>query len=490
MRQFVTEGAALVLLGSAVGVCAAYGAMRLLTGLIPSETLEGMPFLEGLGMNWRVPAFAAAIALLAAAVFSVVPALRMSRTDLREDLSDGGRGSANVTWRRLGSNLVVLELAIAMVLLVGAGLLGKSFYRLLHVEIGFEPDHLAMLSVALPSANYSKEGQPAAAVKEILRRVEAVPGVVSAGISSVSPVNCNCNTDWIRVPGQPYNGEHNEVNQRDISPKYLSTLRAKLVRGRFFTDGDGATKAAVIMINQAFAKKYFPGVDPVGRKIGDDALTPSSMREIVGVVDDVREGPLDSEQWPAEYSAFSQNPDTFFALVARTEQAPQSVLPALAAAIHGVDAGIGTMDETTMTEHINDSPTAYLHRSSACLVGGFAAMALLLGVVGLYGVIAYSVSQRTREIGVRMALGAQRATVYRLILSEAGWLVSIGIVAGGCCSLGAGMLMSRLLFGVRSWDVPTLAGVAAILAVSAAMASYLPARRAASVNPVEALRAE
>jgi macrolide transport system ATP-binding/permease protein len=489
IRQFVTESLALVVLGSVLGVLAAYGGMRLLLTLVPADMLEGMPYLEGLGMNARVPAFAVAVALLAAVVFSVMPALRFSQLALREDLSEGGRGSASVTWRRFGSNLVVLELAIAMVLLVGAGLLGKSFYRLVHVDIGFQPDHLAMLSVALPDASYSKDGQVAAA-KEIVRHIEQLPGVTSAGISSMAPVTCNCNTDWIRFVGKPYNGEHNEVNERDVSPAYFATLQAKLLRGRFFTDGDEPTKPSVILINQALAKKYFPGEDPIGRKVGDGGLTPNSLREIVGVVDDVREGSLDTDLWPVEYFPFSQNSDTYFTVVVRTDQAAQSVLPSVVAAIHKVDPGIGTMDEMTMIGHINDSQTAYLHRSSAWLVGGFAALALLLGVVGLYGVIAYSVSQRTREIGVRMALGAQRSAVYRLILTEAGWLTVIGIVAGGCCSIVAGILMQKLLFQVRSWDVPTLFAVGAVLATAAAMASYLPARRAASVNPVEALRAE
>jgi macrolide transport system ATP-binding/permease protein len=207
-------------------------------------------------------------------------------------------------------------------------------------------------------------------------------------------------------------------------------------------------------------------------------------------VDDIREGDLDSEIWPAEYLPFNQSPDTFFAVVVRTSQAEQSVLPTLATVIHQIDPNLGTAGEQTMTERANDSETAYLHRSSAWLVGGFAALALLLGVVGLYGVIAYSVSQRTREIGVRMALGAQRGSVYRLILKEAGWLAALGIFLGLVCSVAAATLMRKLLFGTQATDVPTLAAVAAVLAVSALAASYIPARRAVKVDPVVALRYE
>ena len=212
--------------------------------------------------------------------------------------------------------------------------------------------------------------------------------------------------------------------------------------------------------------------------------------EIIGEVEDLKEGPLDSPNQGVIYVPFNQDSDLAFNLVVRTHQSEDAELPTLSAAIHEIDANIATSDATTMTELVNDSTAAYLHRSSAWLVGGFAALALVLSVVGLYGVIAYSASQRTREIGVRMALGAERGSVYRLILREAGWLTGVGLVAGLCCSVAAATLMRRLLFGTVAWDVSTLAAVAVVLAFSAMMASYLPARRAASVNPVEALRAE
>jgi macrolide transport system ATP-binding/permease protein len=207
-------------------------------------------------------------------------------------------------------------------------------------------------------------------------------------------------------------------------------------------------------------------------------------------VEDIKEGPLDTASRPTLYIPFNQNVEHEFAVVVRTSQAGHSLLPAMTAIIHQIDLGIVTTAGTTMTDRINDSPSAYLHRSSAWLVGGFAALALLLGVVGLYGVIAYSVSQRTREIGVRMALGAQRGSVYRLILIEAGWLTAAGIVTGLVCSVVSASLMRGLLFDVRSWDASTLAAVAALLGMSALLASYIPARRAASINPIDALRAE
>jgi macrolide transport system ATP-binding/permease protein len=490
IRQFITEGLVLMAVGSVLGLAAADAAIQVLTRLISKDMMQGMPYLAGLRVNSHVLAFACAISVFAAALLSLPPILRLPLTKLREGLTEGGRGYAGTLWRRFGMNLVVVELAVAVVLLVGAGLLGKSLYRLLNVEIGFQPDHLATVQITLSDASYPKDEQVAAVERQIVSRVSSLPGVESAGVSSVLPVSFNGNTDWIRIVGHPYNGEHNEVNERDVSPAFFSTLHAKLLRGRYFTDADDLSKPGVVMINQTLANKYFPGEDPIGKRIGDTELTPKSIKEIVGVVEDVKDGSLDSEIWPAVYYAFGQETDTYFSLVARTSQDERSLLPALVAAVHEVDPGIGAVNETTMTAKINDSPSAYLHRSAAWLVGGFASLALLLGVVGLYGVIAYSVSQRTREIGVRMALGAQRSSVYQLILREAGWLVGVGIGVGLLCSIAAATLIRGLLFGVRSWDAATLAAVSAVLAISAMLASYIPARRAAKVDPMVALRYE
>jgi macrolide transport system ATP-binding/permease protein len=493
-RLLLSEGLVLVAAGSVGGLTLAAGAIQVLSRLIPKDLAANVPFLAGVGLNFRVVAFAAAISVLAVFLFSLTPILRLrssgSGAEMRNGLAEGSRGSAGTLWRRFGANLVVLELAIAMVLLVGAGLLGKSVYRLLHVELNFQPDNVAIVQVALPDAAYSKDPQVIAVEQEILRQVAALPGVTSVGIGNMIPLSGNGNTDWIRFEGKPYDGTHNEVNARDVSVNYFETLQARLIRGRFFNDADDAPKPLVIVINQSLAKKYYPGEDPIGKRIGDTAMSPKSIRTIIGIVDDVRESSLDTDTLPAEYQPFKQSTDTFFGVVARTSQDAASVLPAIDAVIRKIDPGIGTQDESTMVQRMNDSPTAYLHRSAAWLVGGFAALALLLGVVGLYGVIAYSVSQRTREIGVRMALGAQRASVYQLILKEAGWLTVFGIAAGLACSIGAATLIRSLLFGVTAWDASTLGAVAGLLGVCAMLASYFPARRAASVNPVEALRAE
>ena len=490
ISQFVTEGLLLVAAGSVLGIISAFWAMQLLAKLIPADLIARMSYLNGLGLNIRVLVFAGLISLFAAVLFSITPTLRVSLSEARAGLAEGSRGLAGNTWRRLGSKLVLLELATAMVLLVGAGLLGKSLYRLLQVDLGLQPDHLATLDVAAPQHRYGKDEQAVALGRQVVSRIASLPGVQAASISSRLPVSGNGNTTWIRILGKTYHGEHDEVNEREVSSGYLTTLGAKLLQGRYFTDAEDLSKPRVVIINQALVKQYFPGEDPIGQKIGDTDLSPKSMKEIIGIVDDIREGSLDSETWPAIYEPFNQSPETYFSLVVRTSQAEQSLLPTLAAAIHGIDRDLVTLPGASMNQLIHDSPSAYLHRSSAWLVGAFAVLALLLGVVGLYGVVAYSVSQRTREIGVRMALGAKRSAVYRLILKEAGWLTAIGVVTGMACSIFVTRLMRSLLFGVQSWDLPTLAAVAFVLGVASLLASYFPARRAASVNPTEALRAE
>ena len=489
LRQFTIEGLALAGIGGLLGLATAQFAMQVLTRFISKDMMGGMPYLAGLSMNSHVLGFALAIALAATLLFSITPLFRLSPRKIRDGLSEGGRSHAGTLWRRFGSNLVVVELAVAVVLLVSAGLLGKSLYRLLHVDVGFQPDHLATVGVDLLPVAYPKAPDQQAAARRILNRLSTLPGVQSVGLTSVLPVSFNGNTTWIRVVGHPYNGEHNDVNEREVSPDFFTTIRARLMEGRFFTASDvGSPQIAII--NQTLARKYFPGEDPLGKKIGDIKLSPNSLCEVVGVVEDVRDGSLDSEIWPAIYYPFDQSPDTEFGIVARTTNSEASLLPSMVAAIHEVDPSIGTRNELTMSAKMNQSPSAYLHRSAAWLVGGFACVALLLGVIGLYGVIAYSVGQRTREIGVRMALGAQRGAVYQLIMREAAWLAGMGIGAGLLCAIGAATLIRGLLFGVRSWDAGTLVGVAVILATFALLASYIPARRAAQVDPMVALRCE
>jgi predicted permease len=488
--QFVTEAVVLAAAGAALGLGLAQWAIQLLKSLVSPDMMARTPFLRDLSWNSRVMGMAGAIALGTAVLLSIPPSLRIWSSDLRAGLAEASRGSAGTTWRRLGGKLVVVELATAMMLLAAAGLFGKSLYHLLHVPLGINPDRLVTIDISAPDAAYGKDWQAIALARLVAGKTEGLPGVTLVGVAENGvPLSGNGNTTWVRVLGRPWHGQHIDVAHRHVSATYFSTLGARLLRGRSFQEADDQSKPKVAIINQAFAKRIFPSEDPIGKQLAHVGINPAPM-EIAGIVDDIREGPLDVPIPPILYTPFNQGPDNYFTLVVRTAQSEAALVPAISALVHQIDPAIVSMRGTTMTARVNDSQSAYLHRSLAWLVGGFAGMALLLGVVGLYGVIAYSVNQRVREIGIRMALGAQPGSVYRLILREAGWLTMMGIALGVAGSMGAASLIRSLLFGVNSWDVTTMAGVAAILWIAALAASFLPARRAASTDPVEALRAE
>jgi macrolide transport system ATP-binding/permease protein len=490
-RQFAVEGLLMAAAGGLCGVLVAAALMRLLGKLVPKEMAANMPFLDGVNLNAHTMVFACVVALGAALLLAGTSTARLSFQKMHDGLAAGDRGAASRLWQKLGANLVVIELAIAVVLLAGAGLLGKSFYRLLHVPLGFDPNQVATARVAAPDQVYKGgKARMAEFSREIVQRAKSLPGVESVGMTSLVPAQCDCASDRPHFPPRPYHGEHNEVDERHVSPGYLPALKAALVRGRFFAEDDDGTKPGVAVINESLARKFFPGEDPVGQKIANDEGGRDTEWQIVGVVSDVHEGALDATVAPTEYFPLNQTGDSSFTLVVRTRQDAMALLPELVAMLHQIDPNLGVSDEGTLLAKIEGTQAALLHRFAAWLIGGFAGVALVLGVVGLYGVTAYSVSQRTREIGVRMALGAQRNAVYGLVMRQAGWLTVTGLALGLAGAVGVATLTRKMLFGVAAWDAATLAAVAAVLGAAALAASFVPARRAASVDPVQALRSE
>jgi predicted permease len=489
MRQFMAEGLVLVTIGSVVGLAVASQLIHLLIALIPADLLASLPFLGHLALNATSIGFAVLISLLAAVLFSLTPALKISLSGLAASMAEGGRGSASLTWRSLGSKLVVVELATAVVLLVGAGLLGRSLALLLHVDIGMQPDHMATLYLAAPDARYSNDSRTLGLEHELIGRLQSLPGVQSVAFATDIPVTHWGDTTWFRVLGRPWHGEHNDTPERDVTSAYFKTIGATLLQGRNFREDEDKTKPSVVIINQSLANLHFRGQNPIGQHISGLSDPPKPV-EIVGVVADIKEGPLDTPNHPVLYYPFNQSPSDNFYVLIRTSQLESTLLPAMTRTVREVDPDIVTVEQFSMANRIDQSQSAWIHRSSAWMVGGFALMALLLSVIGLYGVIAYSVGQRTREIGIRMALGAQAQSVHRLVLKEASVLTTLGIAIGLACAIAAGNLMHGMLFGIQSWDVPTLTAVAVVLSLSALIASYIPARRAAGVNPVEALRTE
>lgn len=490
VKQFVTEGLLLAGLGSVAGIIVAVIFIKLLVRLVPKGMASGMPFLANVGLNSNTLAFAVAAAFVAAMLLALTPVLRLPLKRAHNGLTEDDRGATGSLWRRLGANLVIIEIAIAVVLLVGAGLFGRSLYLLLHVPIGFDANHLATMEVAAPSASYKTKEETLELYREIVRRVASLPGTESAGLTSRLPVGCNCPTDGIRIVGRPYHGEHNEVNERHVSASYLPAIKATLMRGRFFRESDDASHSRVALINQALARKYFTGVDPIGQSIANDEGGQASVWQVIGVIDDIREGPLDVDIAPTEYFPINQTGEPSFVLAARSSQDANALLPVLVSTLHQINQDLGVSNEATLRDKIETTQAAALHRFSAWLVGGFALTALILGIVGLYGVITYSVSRRTREIGVRIALGAQRRSVYRLVVRQAGWLTLMGLSIGLLCSIATSMLIRSLLFGVHTWDPITLFCVAVLLGITSIAATFLPARRAASIDPMTALRVE
>jgi predicted permease len=489
VRQFVTEAVVLTMSGSALSAVVAYTAIRLLRKLVPTNSLDAIPYLKELGLNPHVLLFSAAVAASCTVLLSVIAMARAPFANPGTGLSGNGRGFAGTTWRQLGAKIVVLELCTATILLVGAGLFSKSFYRLLHTETGLHPDHLATLRLWAPPSGYAKNEQVIALARRLIAEAAQLPGVQSAAVTHQVPLsNIAGGSATFEIIGKPNKQQSDEANAREVSAGYFTTLGARLLRGRWFDGSNDASQPRVAIVNASFERKFFAGEDALGQHLRSDASEPPV--EIVGIVDDIHEGSLDADVQPAVYTSFEQTPSSIFYIVARTEQNPRALLTPLRAAVERVDPNVLTMTAETMEDRIEHLQSTALRRASACLVGGFAAMALLLGTVGLYGVIAYSVSQRTREIGVRMALGAQRESVNRMILREAGWLTALGVGMGLVCAVLAATLIRKLLFGTQAWDAQTLAAVSVVMIIAALLASYFPARRAAAVNPVEALRAE
>ncbi len=487
MGQFATESAILISLALLLGCEGAHLTMRLLVRLISDDMRLRLPFVASLDWSPRVLLFAAAVAAVSALLFAVAPSLRL-RSGSAGAWPLATRGGTGTVWRTFGARLAVFELAAALVLLVGAGLLSKSLHHLLTVPLGFRPERLLSVDIAAPAAVYGEDAKASALTRRIVSQTGVLPGVTSAAVlTNGALVSHNGNTTWLWLDGHQDPSEKIDLPQRDITPSYFTTIGARLLSGRFFTEADDLSRPSVAIVNQAFARQHFPHDNPVGKKVGTRT---NPNIEIVGVVEDVRQGQLNAAIPPVLYRPFHQSTDTYLTLLIRTEVDERSVAPALRRMLREIDPEIVVRPELAVAELIERTPAAYMQRSAAWVVGAFAGLALVLALVGLYGVISYSVSQRTREIGVRIALGAQRAQVYGMVMREAATLTVLGVGLGFVCAAIASTWIRSLLFGVSPWDGATLAVVAAGVAIASQLASFLPARRAASVDPVEALRAE
>jgi putative ABC transport system permease protein len=488
MRQLLTESVLLSLVGGALGVLLALWGVDLLLASVPKEFSLFVHGWNQIRLDKWVLAFTVAISLITGLLFGLAPALQASKTDLNEALKEGGRASAGHARRRFRGALVVLEVALALVLLVGAGLMLKSFMRLLEVRPGFDPHNVLTMYLSLPGARYDKDEKIVGFYQQLVEHVAAQPGVESAGVINYLPMGGSGGTTSFVVDGHPAPkpGQYPEANFRIASPNYFQTLRIPLIKGRVFTDHDKPDAPRVVLINETLARSYFAGEEPLGKVLRDpDGKNPA---EIIGVVSDIKHFGLDDAAEPYVYVPHTQAAETSMALVARTANDPVGMAAAIRREVQALDKDQPVYDVKNMEQRIAERNTPA--RLTSFLMAVFAALALVLAAVGIYGVIAYSVSQRTHEIGIRMALGAERRDILALVVRQGMTLVGIGLALG----LGASFLLMRWLasklFQVSATDPTTFAGVALLLAGIALIACLIPARRATKVDPMVALRYE
>jgi len=494
IRQLLTESMLLSLFGGAAGLLIAYWGVPALISWIPQNQLNAMPFLRSLGLNTGILAFSFGLSLLTGLVFGLAPALQSSRLDLNEALKEGGRQTSASTSQRLRSVLVVGEIALAVVLLVGAGLMMKSMLRLLQTDIGFKPENVLTMTVVLPPSKYTDPNQQTNFNDQLRQRVQSLPGVTGAGTVNILPLNPG-NTTRFYVEGDPVPqpGKETEANIRTVSDDYFKSLGVPLLAGRMFDARENPNSPQVVVIGKTIADRMFPGRDPVGKKLRYASVEVPPI-EIVGVVGDVKITGLDEAVKPVLYYSFRQNPSTFANLVARTSSDPNALVNSIRNEVRNLEPEAAILNVRSMDEMIAQTPASFMRRFPALLISIFAGVALLLASIGIYGVVSYSVSQQTHYIGVRMALGASPADILKMVLKQGLVLALLGVGIG---VLTAYLLMwllssfvSSLLYQVSTSDVSTFAIVTSALFVVALLACYVPARRATKVDPLVALRYE
>jgi putative ABC transport system permease protein len=492
VRQLLTESILLALLGGSVGILTAIWSVPAIVGLIPKMALAAMPALQGLHVNTGVLAFSLALSVLTGIVFGMVPALQIAKPDLRQDLQEAGRGAVGGMHHRLRNILVVSEVALAVVLLVGAGLMLRSLQRVLNRDPGFDTGNLLTLGLALPQKGYGDNTQQLAFERRVLQEIHALPGVKDVAAVSIVPLSGSGNTSRFDVEGHPKasGGEEFEASSPTVSGNYFQVMGIPLRAGRFFGEQDTAKSTLVVIINQALADQVFHGQDPIGKRINFTYTDKPDLREIVGVVGDENVDRLDAKMQPVIYDSFEQDTSGYFSLVIRTGPPPETLADAVTKKLHEIDPEVPAAQVASMTQIIWSSPTMALRAYPAYLLTGFAGAALVLAVLGVYGLLTYSVVQRKRELGLRLALGAEPRDLRRLVVVNGIKLTLLGATVGVASAFAASRLMSSLLFEVKSTDTATFTGVCLLLVFATLPATYIPAWRATRVDPMETLRWE
>jgi putative ABC transport system permease protein len=486
VRQLLTESVILALVGGIAGLLFAAWGMDALLALAPAN----LPRVSDVKIDGSALIFTLAITMLTGIIFGLAPALQASKPDINETLKEsGGRGSTGGIHRqRMRNMLVVAEVALALVLLVGGGLMIRSFLHLQQVNPGFNPNNTMMVKLVLPQKQYPEDEQQAAFLNQLIQNVSALPRVQSVGATIALPF-LDQNELGFAIQGRPAVPDTNlpVTKYYSVSPDYFKAMGIPLLRGRVFTDRDVAGAPRVAVINETMAKQFFPNEDPIGKRI-HVTNGPEVFREIVGIVGDVKHNGLDQETQPQTYMSFAQEPDRGMTLVLRSDADPATLSAGIRSEVLNIDKNQPISSIRPLSEILADSVAQ--QRFSMLLLGVFAAIALILAAVGLYGVMSYSVTQRTHEIGVRMALGASSRDVLRLVVGQGIALALIGVGIGLMAAFALTRLMESLLFGVTATDPVTFGAISLMLMGVAFVASYIPARRAMKVDPMVALRYE
>jgi putative ABC transport system permease protein len=490
IRQLMTESMMLAAIGAGAGLLLALWGMDLLVALSP----DNIPRRDEINIDSSALVFTVGVTLLTGLIFGIAPALHASKLNLNESLKEGGKGAGAGSHRsRFRSLLVVAQVALALVLLVGAGLLIKSFYRLQNVDPGFNPENVLTMRVALSDAKYPQAHQVTAFFDQALAGIEALPGVESVGMISFSPLSGATFYLDFAIEGQPAPGPGNTLTAqyRSISASYFRVMEIPLKRGREFTATDRMGASGVAIINETMARRFWPNEDPIGKHISLEKSMGEGeppWREIVGVAGDVKHFGLDADVRPEMYVPDAQQPSGSSAIVIRTSSDPTSMIAAIRSQILAVDKDQPVSSVQTLEYYVTRSTSR--QRFSMVLLLTFAALALILAAVGVYGVTSYSVTQRTQEIGIRLALGAQQKDVLRLVLGQGLKLAGAGLAIGLAAAFALTRVMSSMLFEVSANDSMTFVVTAVVLAGVALVACFVPARRATKVDPMIALRYE
>jgi putative ABC transport system permease protein len=496
--QLLTESLLLSFIGAAVGLLGAQWGVNLLVAAIPESQLQSMPYLRDTGMNLPVLFFLGGVTVLTGILFGLAPGLDASRTSLNDVLKDESRGGTSAGHARLRNALVVAEISISLVLLVGAGLLLKSLHALLGQDPGFNLHNVLTFSVNLPDSSYPSDKTPpyysAAAVRfdhEFTQRLRSLPGVLDVGQTSGIPASGGSGTIRFVVEGRPTaTGQEDECQIITVSTGYFSSLKIALADGRFFTPNDSRDAPGAVVVSRAFVKAYLPGENPVGKRIRFTYSAQNPFLQIVGVAADTASIDLAAPPPPIIYTPNDQGPSTYLSYMVRTAGEPGAFVGAARAALQEMDPQLPLIQPQSLEQIANQSPSVFLRRYPSYLIGSLAALALVLAVVGLYGLISHMVLQRTREIGIRVALGAQRRDIMRMVLRQGIRATVAGVAIGVAAGLALTRLLRGLLYGVTPGDWLTFLSVALLLLVVALAACSIPARRATRVDPIVALRYE